>query len=81
MFNLRCHHPIALTDSIFRPRSGLPYRYWQNADVAGRTEDLHKIPKLCFEGERSWKRGLGYWCKPKIPWRSISGTLPTSGPV
>ena len=21
--------------------------------------DLHKIPKLCFEGKRSWKRGLG----------------------
>ena len=21
--------------------------------------DLHEIPKLCFEGERSWKRGLG----------------------
>ena len=22
--------------------------------------DLHKIPKLCFEGERSWKRGLAF---------------------
>jgi hypothetical protein len=25
------------------------------------TVDLHKTPKLCFEGERAWKRGLGCW--------------------
>jgi hypothetical protein len=26
----------------------------------GGTVDLHKIAKLCFEGEWSWKRDLGW---------------------
>jgi hypothetical protein len=32
----------------------------------GGTVDLHKIPKLRFEGERSWKRGLGCYRQLKI---------------
>lgn len=38
--------------------------------------DLHKIPKLCFEGERSWKRGLGCWQQVKT---SICGKRPRGG--
>jgi hypothetical protein len=34
--------------------------------------DLHKIPKLCFEGERSWKRGLVCW--QQLRTNQVSGT-------
>jgi hypothetical protein len=40
--------------------------------------DLHKIPKLCFEGERSWKRALAFHEKaglsvsPRFLWECLS---------
>ena len=58
-FNLRCHHPIALTDSVFRRGLGLSVPGTGKTPMSpGGTVDLHKIPKLCFEGER---RGIAVW--------------------
>src|SRR5665213_1162498 len=45
----------------------------------GENVDLHKIRKLCFEGERSWKRDLGCWRQPRIMPRRIGEHWPTCG--